>query len=127
MCELSQELLNCGPNPDLVNTCGADVFQYVSDVAQCFCTLRSKSLVKFNCEGLTVKERVCKSQYVTAAAERGGWLVEQSEYLLGPGLCGLSGSIPFFFFPLTVLYYAKQAKLILGPNLWGQTKLHLVL
>lgn len=105
MCELSQELLNCGPNPDLVNTCGADVFQYVSDVAQCFCTLRSKSLVKFNCEGLTVKERVCESRYVTAAAERGGgWL--NSQYLLGPGLCGLSGSIPFFF-PLTVLYYVK--------------------
>lgn len=36
MCELSQELLNCGPNPDVVNTCGADMFQYVSDVAQWF-------------------------------------------------------------------------------------------
>lgn len=35
--------------------------------------------MKFNCEGLTVEERVCKSQYVTAAAERGGgWLKSQN-------------------------------------------------
>lgn len=71
MCELSQEPLNCGPNPELVNTCGADMFQYVSDVVQCFCTLRNKSLVKFNCEDPEVKRRLCKSLWKTAAAKEG--------------------------------------------------------
>lgn len=124
MCELSQELLNCGPNPELVNTCGADMFQYVSDVVQCFCTLRNKSLVKFNCEGPKVKGRVCKSLWMTAAAKEG-----MSSSRAGMFLWSLCFVWPMYFntsffpsfFPL--FCFIKWAKLVLGPNQLNSVRL----